>query len=244
MLSPSFWHCLFLLILLGDFRASIQNVLVPHSWDEKIIFLLFVTFSILHCSCSHEHLMRSSSCLPVYFFSPPKIFSLFLESVFNSREDWNTIMAKGKGKQRNVRDKYSSGKVLEAKLGVKVICDVRGKISFLTCEFGIIWLLEDNSVQDLSLGFFFACLVVFCSILVLQSSGQALKESLTRSRFFGSGRRGSSDTLQSLSLCWTVWLETVNLSKQCDVLSLHFVWFASSLRPVYMCLCSKWYRGL
>lgn len=50
----------------------------------------------------------------------------------NSKEDLNNIMVKGKGRQRHVRDKYSSGKVLEAKLGVKVICDVRGKISFLT----------------------------------------------------------------------------------------------------------------
>lgn len=72
---------------------------------------------------------------PFYFL---KIFFLLLESILNSKEDLNNIMAKDKGKKRYVRDKYSSWKVIEEKLGVKVICDVRGKICFLIHTFGII----------------------------------------------------------------------------------------------------------
>lgn len=119
------------------------------------------------------------SFLQTYLLSQ-KTFSL-LESVLSSKKDLKIIAAKGKGKRRNVIDKYSSEKFLEAKLGVKVVCDVRGKTSFLTYEFGIgcfnfIGLLEDNYAQDLRLGFFFTCLVAFCSTLVLWSSGQVLKE--------------------------------------------------------------------
>jgi len=48
-------------------------------------------------------------------------FCLLLESVLKSKEDLKSITAKGKGKWRNVRDKYRAGKFLEAKLGLKVI---------------------------------------------------------------------------------------------------------------------------
>lgn len=87
------------------------------------------------------------SFLQTYLLSQ-KTFSL-LESVLSSKKDLKSIAAKGKGKQRNVIDNYSSEKFLEAKLGVKVICDVRGKTSFLNYQFGIgcfnfIGLLEDN----------------------------------------------------------------------------------------------------
>lgn len=178
-LYPSSWRCLPLLILLRIFRNSIINVLVSHACDEKMIFCsFFITFSILHCSCSHEHLMHSS-----LFLTDLSSFSknILLESVLSSKKDLKIIAAKGKGKQKNVIDKYSSEKFLEAKLGVKVICDVRGKTSFLNYEFGIgcfnfIGLLEDNYAQDLRLGFFFTCLVAFCSTLVFWSSGQVLKE--------------------------------------------------------------------
>lgn len=102
------------------------------------------------------------SFLQIYLVSQ-KLLSHLLESVLNSKEELKSVTAQGKCKQRNVRDKCGSGKFLEAKLGVKVFCDDRRKISVLTYESGIgflniMGLLEDNFAQDLSLGLFLLAL--------------------------------------------------------------------------------------